>query len=690
MAYNLKYFTEAKDPRGDFARIEIYTEQEVPHAPNDIWGLTGLELHVQGGQDQITCPIIKTSLTFTLIEPPTPGYFEEEGVTHKKGDWREFFTPDSDLYKVVLKTRETSEGSWMTRWSGYITPDSWQESLDSYDGVTITARDNIGHLQDFDFDAEGTNRLISIKEIFEGAMAKINAPMPYIIRNESYLDVKQLYFDDEAGNSYELTQAKVNVSLFEGKTWYDALEQTLEAIGWTLRWCDFNRFIFCSLRNLPLLSSVEKGDVPVQEIEFYSGGTRTLDPAYKEIREEVTYGYDDTIEQIADTNLRRWSISRELYTFRVDSLNIYGNSTWVQMQAYCRARYCSGLYGGFTNISASLRASDYELYDFTYESEGDAARDYLFVPANLKSNYDSAGSDTFRWQHFLQSTACKITFEFTEHPMCATPQTEEKLGTFHWYNLKHIKYSVEYSDGNSLYAWDGHTWVSVALGDAPILTETYDPESEAASELTIELTECQEIGPNAVLSVVFCDIRYVNVILYAYGYGCWARVKRITLQNAQGTMLRKNSVTTINNPAYNVKSERKPAFSPMLKTVGFTTPENYKSGMFRSPGLSVFCWPYACRWSGEAPEAALPFPAQIHMQLLQYHHTTFEILEGEVGVVESATGGELDRPPIYFDTIFLYKGKKHLLLSGNLDLLTGRLNGAIFREYLDWDELWDE
>ena len=56
--------------------------------------------------------------------------------------------------------------------------------------------------------------------------------------------------------------------------------------------------------------------------------------------------------------------------------------------------------------------------------------------------------------------------------------------------------------------------------------------------------------------------------------------------------------------------------------------------------------------------------------------------------IENAEGQITNYPLIYFDRIFYYKNKKHLLLSGNLDLLTGRLTSAIFREYLAWEELW--
>lgn len=299
--YYLKYFADAKDQQGHYVRVEVHSKTYDSNAPYRMWGLTQLNLNVQGGTDKIDSPIIKTSLSFSLVEPPTPSYdYDTDGYHQKRGGWSEFFTPQSDAYKVVLKTCGTY-GNWAIRWSGYITPDSWQESLDGYDSVTIIARDNLGHLQDFDFDATGTNGLISIQNLINQAMAKLNLPMNYTIRDYDNQSERCLYFEDEEGGDNKITSACINVSLFEGKSWYEALETTLESIGWVCRWVDHNVLAFMPLRNMPLMAYTNGTDQPHQYLEFYNGGTRTLDPAYKEIKEEIDYDQKEKSSETRNT-----------------------------------------------------------------------------------------------------------------------------------------------------------------------------------------------------------------------------------------------------------------------------------------------------------------------------------------------------------------------------------------------------
>lgn len=690
--YYLKYFADAKDQRGHYARIEVYSKTYDSNAPYRMWGLTELALTVQGGTDKIDSPIIKTSLAFSLIEPPTPSYdYDMDGRHQKRGGWQEFYTPASDAYKVVLMT-SLNGNNWTNRWSGFITPDSWQESLDGYDAVTITARDNIGHLQDFDFDAAGSNGLINIKDLIQGAMTKINLPMSYSIRDGSTND-NALYFDDENGAAHKITEAYINVSLFEGKTWYDALETTLESLGWVCRWTDYNVISFMPLRLLPLMG-YRYGDQPEGELEFYNGGTRTLDPAYKEIKEEVDYDQKEKIERDAKYNLSSWYASAGSLQIRVESLTVYGQSTWIEHYAPCGLRWSSTTEDGWNSTYIALRPEDYDLQEYTEQTEGEGAKDYLFLLANIKYNRDSPGGYNATWNRRVQSTACKVRFEFTEHPMCLYPQTNGQLGTYQ-YNLKHIKYSVHYIKGSDDYYWDGYSWINSTTHGIydDILTKSFDPENEAGSELEIQLYECNAIGPNGKLQIEIADIQYVNIIPYGFGYGCYARVKSVTIENTQKVNLKKNTITTVNNADYNVKCKRTPAFSPFIKTVGFTAPENYKGGMFRVFGSEVYCWPYNCYWKhGTVVGEPAPFPVQVHKQLLMFHHITNEVLEGQSAPItdyDPDEGETYDDIIAFLDRSFYYKDKKHILLSGTLDLLTGRLTGAIFREYLNWEDLWD-
>lgn len=687
--YYLKYFADAKDQQGHYVRVEVHSKTNDPQAPYRMWGLTELNLNVQGGTDKIDSPIIKTSLSFSLVEPPTPSYDYDMDRRHqKRGGWSEFFTPQSDAYKVVLMTGSTY-GNWTTRWSGYITPDSWQESLDGYDSVTITARDNIGHLQDFDFDEPGDNGLISIQDLISKAMTKISVPMSYTIRIDDTVSERSLFFEDENGDRHTINEAYINVSLFEGKSWYEVLEQTLESIGWVCRWTDYNALSFMPLRNMPLMGYEDGTDQPVQHLEFYNGGTRTLDPAYKEIKEEIKYDQEEKIERDARYGLSGWSSTQTTKEFIIQTLSPDGTPAGNR-RSNAPVQKCDtqpNPIDGWTDIINALNPEDFIIQG---GAEGDSAGSYLFVAANLNSTIASRTNP--KWNRFVQSAQCKITFQFTEHPMeFYEGSTRTILVPFVEANLKNIYYRVHYSKGGTKYYWNGTSWELWSSSSDDLLKKEYDPVAEIASKLEIELTECKELGPNGIISIELADINYNSFDRYLIDCkGCYARIKSIILENSQNVNLKKNTVTTVNNEAYNIKSRRTPAFSPFQQTIGFSVPEAYKNGMYRTEPNGVYCWPYNCCWDNNLTEV-LPFPVQVHKQILQYHHITNEVLEGQAGaVLEENDGYEpIEYPLIHFDRIFYYKGKKHLLLSANLDLLTGRLTSAIFREYLDWDELWD-
>ena len=142
--YGLKYWW-TKNRGGKTVRLEI-RQRDYTGASKEIYALTALSIDMQGGQDSIDSAIIKTSLNVNIIDCSDIA----DTSTMKYGDWTEFFTPDSTLYKFIVY----QDGS--ARWSGYLTPDSYEEDLSFRNTISLTARDNIGHLADFVFDYTST------------------------------------------------------------------------------------------------------------------------------------------------------------------------------------------------------------------------------------------------------------------------------------------------------------------------------------------------------------------------------------------------------------------------------------------------------------------------------------------------------------------------------------------------------
>ena len=153
MAYYEKYRKNITNPEGVSYRLAIYenrTSSPGSGYPMEIGGLVGLNFVFQGQQSDVFTPIVKTSIELTLVDVSDKPTVTASPMNIKQGNWEEFFTPDETLYKVSIA--RIVSGASTIFWTGYITPDSWQEGLDYRAPLTFTARDNWGHLQDFTFD----------------------------------------------------------------------------------------------------------------------------------------------------------------------------------------------------------------------------------------------------------------------------------------------------------------------------------------------------------------------------------------------------------------------------------------------------------------------------------------------------------------------------------------------------------
>ena len=137
MAYLLKYYKELVS-HGHRWRLEIHQDTDDASEAVEIGPvLQGLSLIMQGDQADIDTPIVKTSLEMVFVDAPD---LEDE---RKCGYWEEFYTSSATEYRVRLMKDGAVE------WTGYVTPDSFSESLQYRGSVTIIARDNLGALQDY-------------------------------------------------------------------------------------------------------------------------------------------------------------------------------------------------------------------------------------------------------------------------------------------------------------------------------------------------------------------------------------------------------------------------------------------------------------------------------------------------------------------------------------------------------------
>ena len=276
--YALRYYKDF-GVQDAIVRVEIhklYAAVEFAPAPIEIGGvLAAMRLHLQGDQGDVADPIVKTSLEMSLVDAPGSEY------GRFTGPYEEFFTPNSTeyLFKVFI--------DGVLEWSGYLTPDSFEEDITAYGVVTITARDNIGHLQDFMFDEQGnSDGMISVQEIFTKAWQLIASTQTLLIAEEPDVVWPECY-------GYKPYELMLNVEAFEDKNWFEVMESVLDSLGLVLRYVGHNEFRIYPLRSLPLLDKSYLDDVESQPVVFKATGHRCLKRACKKIVDNLKYEIGD-------------------------------------------------------------------------------------------------------------------------------------------------------------------------------------------------------------------------------------------------------------------------------------------------------------------------------------------------------------------------------------------------------------
>lgn len=699
----MKYYKEFTNQQGEVVRLEIHQRgYSSTGAQYEIGTLQALKLNIQGDQGGIDQPIVKTSLQFTLVDASDKANTYVGGVRTKYGNWGEFYTPDSTLYWVKLYVNGNPDATYVENrlvWCGYITPDSWHESLSYRGSVTITARDNLGHLSDFDFDLTGDSwGLVSVNQIVTGALSKINFPMRFytqIYESEYRPSLKAVGTDVDV----TVLDLRVNVSAFDGQTWWDALENILDSIGCVLRFTDYYAFNLMPLRLMPDSGWAEEEWKTINPVMEFYGGSRMLDPAYKEIIEKIDFGQQDKLEyQMADVNQRISGVNNDTFVLEFKNDHVvdpYGGtssrSNAVQYSAPAYPNSANGNIGNLSYVHGSIDPNNYELQDYTKETEGEGFRNYIFLSANrgrmtingsnVSINYD----DTFEFGMLarVKTTQFRLKMEFASP---AGFDDNNKLGAYP-FKLWKVKYRIEYRStfgGGTARYWTGDNWVEYNSGNGYIIEKTYDPDSEDVTSIEESLTACNDVGEYGYLWVTIVSMVY-RTTTYWWTYngglvfniqvskGVYARMKSISLESELTKKMVSDTVKTVNNEQYNVRCTRNPRFGCLSQSVGFVHPSNYQNAFFYidSNGFPQAA-PYLWKWTDRSTQLA--FPVQVAMQILQYHAVPLEVLEGAAGMVSKSE-------KLTFDDGYFYKNVAHLILSAGYNLMTAKFDSVIFRAW---------
>lgn len=259
--YGLWLFKELKTEYGN-CKVELYRKGYTASAV-EIGGFVGNSLNLAlENLDTITAPIGKSVCSFSI--------YDTEQV-----EYDDLFTPDATAYKVVISTK-VDGGEYNPRWSGYVTPDFFAENLSYRTPISISARDNIGYLNDVDFDLDTAT--ITVRELIQAAFNRIaeDYPMQIVFATQKQTAEGILAID-----------ATISTYLLREMSWYEALETILHDLGLQMRWVDNNTIAVLDISQLG-----EK--FAVQSFNFISSsGYREILPAWRELAQEQSYGVLD-------------------------------------------------------------------------------------------------------------------------------------------------------------------------------------------------------------------------------------------------------------------------------------------------------------------------------------------------------------------------------------------------------------
>jgi cytoskeletal protein CcmA (bactofilin family) len=643
MVYRQRYYKEITHEDGKVIRLEFWTpDDSIADAVEMGDVIQSLNLEIQSGGD-IDQPIVKTQLNFTLIDAPD----HELSKTKKCGSWEEFYSPSATAWLVMVGAKKAGESGFKNIWGGYITPDSFRESLTYRAGVSFIARDNIGHMQDFPFDAEGNAEgMIKLGELIELAWEKIASPMLLTIEtnNAQWLQT----YGHNALNTY------MNISAFKDKNWYEVLESVLYSYGLVMRYVGNNNVVIYPLRNLP-----EYGYRGSEELVpiFETGAERELSPAVRRIEESMDYSSSEFVVKLPTTkDLSGSYIERE-------------DNDGAKWQCWPLANYQDG-QGWINKTPSNTIVVNPQAYSFSSDvnitdEQMQYVYDHLFLRCGLSGGVE--------YSRFVIPSPVELTL--TLGKMVYQGRIEGASG-----HLQEVFLAYEDDEAEQWLFPQIHYAVSIKQNGITNWLQADGTFSTTSATLTYKFGE----GYNRSLNVRVDLSKFNGQALFTFhikqisGLGGIAQGWLIALEGltikAGGSALTANHVNTNYREENNVILSRNPQIAPaMANTLLPSMVENgifYKSGDFYYPANK---W----SWNGNAAQQMAVYN---HLQLLCFYAKPNNILTGNI----------LNSDVTNFARIYRWNGTEHIITSGTLNLLNGFIENASLREFMRYEDMWGD
>lgn len=340
--YGLWLFKEIQAEYG-YCKVEIY-RKGYNGSQIEIGALAANSLTLSlENLGTITDPIGKSVCSFEIVDTEQISYDD-------------FFTPDATAYKVVVSTR-VGEGAYNTRWSGYVTPDFFAENLTYRTPISISVRDNIGYLNDVDFDMDATTT--TIRNLIQSAFSKIATDYPMSLEFAS---------QKQTAEGVLAIDATISTALLYKMSWYEAIEAVLHDLGLQMRWVDNNTIAVLDLSQIPEYYAL-------QSFNFIgASGYRETLPAWRQLTQSQDYG-------LRENFFEGWIGEKDLTFVKEEDVTISGYSTsklryyspnkWVTSENALTINYADYVHFG------SLSKSEKERIYFTGAEKNTTLRKYM-------------------------------------------------------------------------------------------------------------------------------------------------------------------------------------------------------------------------------------------------------------------------------------------------------------------------
>ena len=654
--YALRYYKDF-GVQDAIVRVEIhklYAAVEFAPAPIEIGGvLTALNLHLQGDQGDVTDPIVKTSLEMSLVDAPGSEY------GRFTGPYEEFYTPNSTeyLFKVFI--------DGVQEWSGYLTPDSFEEDITAYGVVTITARDNIGHLQDFMFEENGNSAgMISVMEIMQKAWQLIESPMKLTIPEDGDVVWPECY-------GYRPYEIMLNVEAFADKNWYEVIEAVLDSFGLVLRYVGKNECVVYPLRSMPLLGGSDFNKVEVKPTLFQASGHRSLQRACKKITDVLKYEVGD----IYTFNLKASDYERASLTINgksVDSWEPSDSSSWRRVGNIGTINpfeFGKNPRGGasfasqanlFVSVLNEWNTENYLVLERPFMT-GELMMDISF---NFDGRFYSAGYNS---EYINIGTAKEQIVELFYSIECYTC---DESCSHYWFD-----------PDNNIFETKEHTVFQrleygQSSGQGRYGSQTAKVEHSVRIPSGTTMIQMKFYGFTASVIEQGASMRPSRTPIQDLidAGKAYCRVSELKISQADADDYKSSTVNTIYDESFNNLITRNPALGagPVVLSA-----KVIKNGIY----LPESGYPPATPWNWPGEELMTELQVMIAQQILLYNSKPNNLLTGTW-----LDDVQLLRMPSLWD----YNGKNHMLISGNLNLLTGYLEDVKLREYVRWPELYPD